>query len=165
VTETWLSQELFDKLKAELDELTGPIREEIKRRIAAAREEGDLKENGGYHAAREEQGKNEARIKQLASMLEHARIGTPPSDGKVAQGMIVVVHFADRAEDDADREMQFLLGTREQAPHLPEDTRVFSHTSPLGAAVLGLEVGAETSFTTPSGATRPVRVVDARPHA
>lgn len=164
MTETWLTQDLYDKLKAELDELSGPVRDEIKQRIAAAREEGDLKENGGYHAAREEQGKNEARIKHLASMLEHAHIGTPPSDGKVAQGMIVVVHFGDRAEDDDDREMQFLLGTREQAPHLPEDTKVFSHTSPLGAAVLGLEVGAETTFTTPSGTSRPVRVVDAKPH-
>ena len=62
---TWLTQEAHDRLQTELDLLTGPARQEITDRIAAARDEGDLKENGGYHAAREEQGKNEARIREL----------------------------------------------------------------------------------------------------
>ena len=68
----WLTQAAFDKLQAELDELKGPVREEIVQRISEARDEGDLKENGGYHSAREEQGKNEGRIRQLEDMLRRA---------------------------------------------------------------------------------------------
>ena len=67
-----LTQDAVDKLKSELEHLRGPVRDEIIARISAARDEGDLKENGGYHAAREEQGKNEARIRQLVAMLENA---------------------------------------------------------------------------------------------
>ncbi len=62
---TWLTQEAHDRLKAELDYLAGPARVEIAKKIEAAREEGDLRENGGYHAAKEEQGKQEARIRQI----------------------------------------------------------------------------------------------------
>ena len=76
MTQTWLTQEAADRLRNELEQLEGPIRAEIVKKIEAARAEGDLKENGGYHAAREEQGKNEARIKQLKHMLEHAHIGS-----------------------------------------------------------------------------------------
>ncbi len=77
---TWLTQEAYDRLTAELEDLKGPRREEITQRIAAARDEGDLKENGGYHAAREEQGKNEARIRELEAKLRNVQIGTPPDD-------------------------------------------------------------------------------------
>ena len=70
----WLTQESFDRLTNELNERSGALRSEITKRIELAREEGDLKENGGYHAAREEQGKNEARIRQLKQMLENAQI-------------------------------------------------------------------------------------------
>ncbi|MGN6244148.1 MAG: transcription elongation factor GreA, partial [Motilibacteraceae bacterium] len=81
---TWLTQEAYDRLKSELDQLSGPGRVEIAKRIEAAREEGDLRENGGYHAAKEEQGKQEARIRQLQSLLEHAKVGeAPPDDGVV----------------------------------------------------------------------------------
>jgi transcription elongation factor GreA len=155
MSETWLTQEAFDRLKAELEERSGLIREEIKQRIAAAREEGDLKENGGYHAAREEQGKNEARIRQLTVMLENANIGTPNvEDGRVSQGMVVTVHFPDL--DDTET---FLLGSREEAAHISID--VYSPTSPLGAAVLGQEIGADISYQTPNGKEIRIRVVSA----
>jgi transcription elongation factor GreA len=155
MNETWLTQEAYDRLKAELEDRMGPTREEIKNRIAAAREEGDLKENGGYHAAREEQGKNEARVRQLTKMLETAIIGTPEiTEGVVSQGMVVTVHFPDL--DDTET---FLLGSREEAAHIAID--VYSPTSPLGAAVLGIEVGAEISFDTPSGKTVRITVVSA----
>ena len=155
MSETWLTQEAFDRLKAELEERSGLIREEIKQRIAAAREEGDLKENGGYHAAREEQGKNEARIRQLTAMLENANIGTPNvEDGLVSQGMVVTVHFPDL--DDTET---FLLGSREEAAHISID--VYSPTSPLGAAVLGQEIGADISYQTPNGNEIRIRVVSA----
>lgn len=72
---TWLTQEAYNQLKAELEYLSGPARTEIAVKIAAAREEGDLRENGGYHAAKEEQGKMELRVRQLTQLLEHAKVG------------------------------------------------------------------------------------------
>ncbi len=102
---TWLTQEAYDRLKQELDYLTGDGRAEIVSRIEAAREEGDLKENGGYHAAKDEQGKREARIRQIQQLLESAQVGEPPAapTGVVAPGTIVTAKVA-------GDEMQFLLG-------------------------------------------------------
>ncbi len=155
MNEVWLTQDAFDRLKAELENRSGALREEIKARIAAAREEGDLKENGGYHAAREEQGKNEGRVRQLTKMLETAQIGTPEiEEGIVSQGMVVIVNFPDL--DDTET---FLLGSREEAAHTSID--VYSPTSPMGAAVLGQEVGAEISYETPSGKTLRIIIVAA----
>ena len=108
MTQTWLTQEAADRLQSELTFLEGPGRKEITAKIEAARAEGDLKENGGYHAARDEQGKMEARIRQLKQMLETAHIGTPPAsaDGKVGSGMVVTAVIA-------GDEMKFLIGSRE----------------------------------------------------
>src|SRR3954454_16372141 len=108
---TWLTQEAFDRLKAELDHLAGPGRTEISQRIGAARAEGDLKENGGYHAAKEEQGKMEARIRQLTQLLRDAKVGQPPTAdaGAAGPGMVVTVRFADGEEET------FLIGSREEA--------------------------------------------------
>ena len=155
MNEVWLTQEAFDRLKAELEHRSGDLREEIKARITAAREEGDLKENGGYHAAREEQGKNEGRVRQLTKMLEAAQIGTPEiEEGIVSQGMVVTVHFPDL--DDTET---FLLGSREEAAHTSID--VYSPTSPMGAAVLNQAVGAEISYEAPSGKTLRIAIVSA----
>lgn len=140
----WLTKESFDRLSAELNERSGPLRTEITKKIELAREEGDLKENGGYHAAREEQGKNEARIRQLKQMLENAQIGTPPSEaGTIAIGHVVTVEFA-----DGDTE-KFWLVSREEAQHATMD--VYSPDSPLGKAVLGKKQADETSFALPNG--------------
>ncbi|GAA2235371.1 transcription elongation factor GreA [Rarobacter faecitabidus] len=151
---TWLTQEAFDKLSAELENLKGPIRDEITRRIAAARDEGDLKENGGYHAAREEQGKNEARIRELAEKLRTAQVGTPPDDGVVEPGMLVTALVN-------GKEMVFLLGSREISE--TTDVSVFSPTSPLGEAIDGKRVGESTTYTAPNGNQIPVEIKDAKP--
>jgi transcription elongation factor GreA len=141
---TWLTQESFDRLSAELVDRSGPMRSEITKKIELAREEGDLKENGGYHAAREEQGKNEARVRQLKQMLENAQIGTPPSDtGTIAIGHVVTVEFAD---GDSER---FWLVSREEAVHSTMD--VYSPDSPLGNAVIGKKQGDTCSFELPNG--------------
>ena len=147
--QTWLTQEAADRLRAELENLEKHGRKEITAKIEAARAEGDLKENGGYHAARDEQGKMEARIRQLKQMLENAHIGTPPAadDGKVGAGMVVTAEIA-------GDEMKFLLGSREIASG---DLEVYSEKSPLGAAVMGAEIGASVSYTAPNG--REIKVV------
>ena len=154
----WLTQEAFDKLQDELDNLRGPLREEIVAKISAARDEGDLKENGGYHAAREEQGKAEARIRQLEDMLRKARVGeTPADDGVVEPGMLVTVRFV----GDSDTE-QFLFGAREMADLHPE-LQVYSPQSPMGQAIAGCRRGDEVDFVPPNGKKLKVEIVDAVP--
>ncbi|CAM3377179.1 transcription elongation factor GreA [Nocardioides dubius] len=154
----WLTQEAFDKLKAELDHLKGPGRQEVIEKIADARDEGDLKENGGYHAAREEQGKIEGRIRQLEDMLRRAEVGeTPPDDGVVEPGMVVTYKFVGDDDDEAE---SFLLGAREIAP---EDLKVYSPESPLGAAIHGKSKGDTVSYEAPNGKTLQVVILDAKP--
>lgn len=153
-TQTWLTQEAADRLRAELAHLEGDGRVEIVKKIEAARAEGDLKENGGYHAAREEQGKMEARIRQLKHMLEHAHIGTPPvgESGVVGPGMIVTI-------DMAGDEMKFLLGSREIAS---ENLDVYSEKSPLGAAIVGAKVGDTVTYKAPNGKEIKVAILEAQ---
>jgi transcription elongation factor GreA len=154
----WLTQDAFDKLQHELEELRGPVRQEIIEKISAARDEGDLKENGGYHAAREEQGKTEARIRQLEDMLRRAEVGeTPPDDGVVEPGMKVTTRFV----GDSDTEV-FLLGAREMAD-TTDDLEVFSPQSPLGSAIIGSKVGDTVEFDAPNGKKLKVEIVDAVP--
>jgi len=155
----WLTQEAHDKLQAELDHLRGPVREEIVARISAARDEGDLKENGGYHAAREEQGKTEGRIQQLEDMLVRAKVGeTPADDGIVAPGMVVTIRFA--GDTDSER---FLLGAREIADE-SSDLHVYSPQSPLGAALVGHQIGEHVDYTAPNGKTMKVEILEATPY-
>ena len=156
---TWLTQEAFDRLSAELEHLSGAGRTEIAKRIEIARDEGDLKENGGYHAAKEEQGKMEARIRQLTQLLETATIGeTPADDGVVEPGMKVTVRFVDFGDEET-----FLLGHREIQDHT--DLHVFSEVSPLGAAVNGRTVGETVSYQAPNGKTVEVRILHTTPYA
>ncbi|WP_336653133.1 MULTISPECIES: transcription elongation factor GreA [unclassified Leucobacter] len=150
-TQTWLTQDAYDRLKAELDELSGPGRKDIAARIEAAREEGDLKENGGYHAAKDEQGKMEARIRDLEELLKHAVVGeAPQASGVVEVGTVVT------AEIFGDEE-RFLLGSRELADG--SDLDVYSADSPLGVAITGLSIGEETSYSAPNGNQIPVKIL------
>jgi transcription elongation factor GreA len=153
----WLTQEQFDKLKGELDHLAGPGRSELAKKIEAARDEGDLRENGGYHAAKEEQGKQEARIRQLTQLLESATVGEAPSDtGVVEPGMVVTIELAGDP-------MRFLLGSREAS--VQDDLEVYSATSPLGAAITGKKAGETASYSSPTGKTFEVKVISATPYA
>src|SRR5215211_4977468 len=154
----WLTQEAYDKLKIELDHLSGPGRAAIAQKIAQARAEGDLSENGGYHAARDEQGHQEARIRQLTDMLNRAQVGpAPATSGEVAPGTRITVAF-DGDESDTDT---FVLGSRELLG-LDENvdaTNVYSPQSPLGAAILGKKEGDATSYVAPNGRSINVTVV------
>jgi len=156
---TWFTQEAFDGLQAELAERQGPLRLEITTRISLARDEGDLKENGGYHAAREEQGKNEARIRVLKHLLENSKVGVPDAaDDEVAQGKVVTVRIV-----ALDEEMTFLLASREEAATASID--VYSPTSPLGQAVLGKRVGESSSYELANGKTMEVEVLKVEAYA
>jgi transcription elongation factor GreA len=156
-TVTWLTQEAYDRLKTEHDYLSGQGRIDIAKKIEAARDEGDLKENGGYHAAKDEQGKQEARIHQLAHILMHSKVGEPPrTDGVVGPGMTVTVKF----EGD-DAEVTFLLASREESGS-PID--VYSPQSPLGSAISGKKVGESATFNLPNGRANTVEIIDAVPY-
>jgi len=154
---TWLTQEAYDRLKAELDHASGPGRADIVAKIEAAREEGDLKENGGYHAAKEEQGKLEARIRQLTQLLRDANVGDAPTSAGVAgPGMVVEVRFPG---DDVEK---FLIGSREDNTHA--DLEVYSAQSPLGLALTGAKVGDTVTYTLPNGKEMKVELVSAEPY-
>lgn len=154
-TGTWLTQDAYDRLSAELEYLRTEGRSEIADKIDAARQEGDLRENGGYHAAREEQAKQEARITQLTNLLREAKIGEPPpDDGIIEPGMVVKAVIAGQRKT-------FLLGSREGAPDL--EIEVFSEKSPLGAALNGRHAGETVSYQAPNGKTFSVEILDVRP--
>ena len=155
---TWLTQESHDRLKGELDSLIAN-RPVIAAEINERREEGDLKENGGYHAAREEQGRIEGRIRQLEDMLRRAEVGeTPPDDGIVEPGMKVTYKFVGDDDDEAET---FLLGAREIEP---DGLTVYSPQSPLGAAINGASKGDTVSYEAPNGKTLEVIILDAEPY-
>ena len=148
---TWLTQEAFDRRKAELEQLEGEGRTEIAKKIELAREEGDLKENGGYHAAKEEQGKIEARIRVLTELIRHAVVGeAPQSSGVVEPGTVITATVL--GDDET-----FLLGSREIVGD--SDLDVYSEGSPLGAAIMGLKIGDETSYLAPNGKSIPVKIL------
>ncbi|WP_328384879.1 transcription elongation factor GreA [Streptomyces sp. NBC_00400] len=155
---TWLTQEAYDQLKAELEHLSGPARAEITEKIAAAREEGDLKENAGYHAAKEEQGKQELRVRQLTQLLQTAKVGeAPAATGVVAPGMVVTIAF----DGDPDDTLSFLLASREYAS---SDIETYSPQSPLGTGVNGKKVGAAAEYELPNGKKATVKILDAKPY-
>ena len=159
----WLTQEAYDKLRKELTYLKEEGRPAVANKIAEAREEGDLSENGGYHAAREEQGQMESRIHQLEDILRRAQVGesTAASD-EVSVGVEVTIAY-DGDEDDTDT---FLLGSREMLGLDDSvDTQVFSPQSPLGAAVLGHRVGETVSYQAPNGRKIEVKIIKVEPFA
>jgi transcription elongation factor GreA len=139
----WLTQDAYDRLQRELAELSGPARVEIAKKIEAARAEGDLKENSGYHAAKDEQGKIEARIRDLTKILKTATVGEAPvSTGVVVPGTIITATIL-------GEQTTFLLGSREIA--VDSEYTVYSESSPLGTAIIGMEVGVTVSYEAPSG--------------
>ncbi|MDQ6874339.1 MAG: transcription elongation factor GreA [Actinomycetota bacterium] len=153
---TWLTQEAYDRLKTELDELIAS-RPAVAQEINARREEGDLRENGGYHAAKEDQGRQEARIRQLEQLLRDAKVGQPPTQGSTAgPGMVVSALF------DGDEEAEtFLIGSREIGA--TTQLQVYSPESAMGAAITGKAVGDSVTYSAPNGRRITVDIVDVTP--
>ena len=154
--QTWLTQDAYDRLSGELKVLVDG-RVAMAKEINDRREEGDLKENGGYHAAREEQGKQEARIAQLTVLLREAKVGeAPTANGLAGPGSVVTVRY----DGDDDTET-FLIGSREEAG--TTDISVYSSASPLGKALTGAKEGDSVSYGAPNGKTISLTLLTARP--
>lgn len=149
-----LTQEAYDKLKEELTYREGDLREEIKAKIASARAEGDLSENGGYQAAREEQGKNEGRIQELTVKLRDSQILKAPKAGKVGPGSLVVLEIA-------GNEMTYVLGSHDLA--VATDFDIISPESPIGAAINGKKKGDTVTYAAPNGREITVIIKNAKP--
>jgi transcription elongation factor GreA len=145
---TWLTQEAHDRLAKELADLVAN-RQAIAKEINARREEGDLRENGGYQAAREEQAKQEGRIRQLEQLLRDAKVGeAPTTNGTAGPGMVVTARY----DGDEDPET-FLIGSREEAA--TSNIEVYSSASPLGRALTGAREGDTVSYETPLVSAKP----------
>ena len=148
---SWLTQEAYDRLADELEYLLTIARGDIAKRIQEAREEGDLKENGGYHAAKEEQGKIESRINRLEEILATAQVGeAPKTAGIVQQGLVISVELN-------GSEKKFLLGSAEISD---EDIEVYSPESPIGSAIMGKKIGEQLDVHLPNGKTIQVKILD-----
>jgi transcription elongation factor GreA len=148
---TWLTQEAYDRLADELEYLLTIARSDIAKRIQEAREEGDLKENGGYHAAKEEQGKIESRINRLEEILASAQVGeAPKAHGIVQQGLVISVELN-------GSEKKFLLGSAEISD---DKIEVYSPDSPIGSAIMGKKIGDELDVFLPNGKVIQVKILD-----
>ncbi len=148
-----ITKETLDKLRDEYHHLTTVGRTEIARVIETARLLGDLSENGDYHAAKDEQGKMEARIRQIDHVIRnHELVERDAHAGTVQHATIVRVVYDGDADEDAQ---DFFIGSIEEKP---EGVLVASPTSPLGSALLGHVVGDEVEYDAPSGTLR-VRIV------
>ena len=152
MAETWLSQEAYDRLQGELGTLRTEGRERVSAEIEVARAHGDLRENAEYHAAKDEQGKMEARIRQLQELLRDARIGEPDTTDVARPGLVVVL-------DVEGDEETYLLGSREDSH---DELEILSAESPMGRAVLDQSVGSTVTFTTPAGVDIEVTIREIR---
>ena len=148
--DTQLTRDTYERLHAELEDLTTCGRVEIAALIEAARALGDLKENGDYHAAKDSQGKMESRIRQLEQMLKNATVadGPPASDGTVAAGSVVSLRYEGDDEDDT---ADYFIGSIEERQG---DLTVVSPGSPLGQALIGHAVGETVEYAAPGGNLR-----------
>ena len=147
-----LTQDAYDRLKSELEQLILVERHEIAKRIQEAREEGDLKENGGYHAAKEEQGKLEARINRLEEMLANATVGkADASDGVVKQGLLVVCEINGKPNEFFLGSHEIFEGTKYEQEIEDGDFSVYSPDSPIGQEIEGKRVGEKVSYAAPNG--------------
>ena len=140
---TKLSSQAHQRLTDELAERSGPTRRHISELIERARELGDLSENGDYHAAKNEQGLNEARVRQLEAILKHAVVVEATTSDTVDTGTVVEV----RMEGD-DEPSTYLVGSIEERG---TGYDVLSPGSPLGKALLGHAAGDVVTFDAPGG--------------
>ena len=150
---TWLTLTAHRKLVEELEDLTTNGRRAISERIGEARSHGDIRENGDYDAAKNEQGLMEARIRKIRHILDTAEVREAPVGDVVTVGCLALVRRADGAE------MEVLVATQENK--MPGFV-LASPSSPMGAALLGTKVGSTVSYEAPGGTFR-LTVLSVRP--
>jgi transcription elongation factor GreA len=140
----FLTTEGEAKIKAELEELCGPQRDALAKRLHDAIQMGDLSENADYHKAKEDQGFLEGRIQELEYILRNATVVEETSGPKsvVAVGTRVTVQ-----EDDFDPETFHMVGAKEADPRNGK----ISHESPIGRALMDHRVGDVVQAETPGG--------------
>jgi transcription elongation factor GreA len=152
---TQLSASAHERLAAELERRTGPLRREISERIERARELGDLRENADYDAAKNEQGLNEARVRQLEAMLRNAEIVEVAMSDVVQAGVVVEIRMV--GDDETQR---YLIGSIEERH---ETYDVLSTSAPLGQALAGRSAGETVSYETPRKQLVDVEIVAIHP--
>jgi transcription elongation factor GreA len=152
-----LSKSTYDRLKAEFDDLTTRGRIEVAYKIERARELGDLKENGDYHAAKDEQGHMEGRIRQIESILDDVEVVSAPADGVVGLGSVVAIVFEGDSDSDAE---SYLIGHVEEKPE-NDSVSVMSPSSPLGSALLDAKEGDVVTYDA-TNAKLKVKVLSAK---
>ncbi len=138
-----LTQDAYDRVCEELRYREGQKREEIVSAIATARAHGDLSENAEYHAAREQQGQNEAKIRELRHKVDNAEIIELSDDDVVTPGKLVTIKY--EGDDEAET---YLLGDREEKGG---DYDVLTPDSPLGRALIGRSGGESVVAEVPAG--------------
>jgi transcription elongation factor GreA len=149
-----LSPQAHQRLQEELDERSGPRRREISEKIERARELGDISENGDYDAAKNEQGLNEARVRQIEALLKNAVVVESTDSDIVAAGNVVEIRM-----DDDETTTEYLVGSIEER-HDTYD--VLSTGSPLGQALLGKAPGEVVTYDAPKRSFQ-VEIVSVRP--
>lgn len=155
----YITPEMKAKLEAELQQLIDN-RPVIAAEINERREEGDLKENAGYDAAREQQDQEEARIKQISEILSNSTTErTGIVEGVAHIGSVVHVYY----NGDKEYRETFLIGTRAASTD-NADLETYSEQSPLGAAVVGAAEGETRTYTAPNGREISVTIVKAEPY-
>ncbi|MGH9046644.1 MAG: GreA/GreB family elongation factor, partial [Acidimicrobiales bacterium] len=138
----------YDRLVAELEDLTTRGRTEIATTIEAARALGDLSENGDYHAAKDTQGKMESRVRQLQALLKVATIVEGENgDGSVSAGSVVTLRYEGDEDDEDDLQRYFVGSIEERRGDMP----VVSPSAPLGKALLGKRAGDTVAYDAPGG--------------
>ncbi len=135
-----ITAEGLERLKGELEHLTTVRRPEIVKAIAAAREEGDLRENAGYDAARHDQAMNERRITDIEDRIRRAVIIDPTKATSVQVGTTVTIDI------DGEEETYTIVGAIEAKPAQGK----ISNESPIGKALLGRKVGDVVDIRTPA---------------
>jgi transcription elongation factor GreA len=143
MAETKLTRATYDRLKAELEQLTTEGRVEIARAIEKARHLGDLSENADYHAAKDAQGHMEARIRKLEAMLKDVEVVDEVGTSEVATGCVVSIRY--EGDDDVEK---YLLGSIEEEK---DGVSVISPDSPLGRALMGRGAGDVVEYEAPGG--------------
>jgi transcription elongation factor GreA len=140
----YLTAEGAERLRQELENLKGPMREQLAQRLRAAIQMGDLSENADYISAKEEQGFLEGRIQELSQILNNYQL---IDETKVHRDLVDIGSHVTIQEEGFEAETYHIVGPKEADPYKAR----ISHASPIGRALLGHRVGDLVTADTPNG--------------